>query len=98
MDSGVVVECVHPGQQLCLGHGGVVLFQDGVQTGIVTGLDLVAYINLGSGVVTHQHHGQARCQATGLEGGAAGSDVLPQLLGQSNAIYDLGGLGHVQYL
>jgi hypothetical protein len=93
VDARVIVERIHAGQQFGLGHRGIVLLQHRVQARVGAGLDLVAHVDLAGLVITHQHHGQAGRQSTGLEGSGACGDVAAQLGGQCVAVDGLGGGG-----
>ena len=82
-------------QQRRFAHIGVVLLEDRMQAAVFTGLDLVAHIDLGRRVFADQDHGQARCDATGLQCCGAKCDVGAQLARQGIAINEF--CGHASF-
>ncbi len=95
VDGGVGIERLHACQQFGLGHGRGPALQHRMHAGVFAGLDLVAHIDLRGRVLAHQDHGQARCDALGLEGGHTGADIGAQLAGEGVAVDQLGGHGAV---
>ena len=90
MNSRVLVEGRHAGQQLGLGQGGRVSLEHRMHAGVFAGLDLVAHIHLTGRVVAHQNHGQAGGDALGLEARYALRNLGAKLLRKGVTVDQLG--------
>ncbi len=57
------IERIDAGQQLPFGSAGRHVVKLRMDAGVLAGQDLVAHIDLGGGIVSHQHHGDTRLDA-----------------------------------
>ena len=93
--AGVVVQGVHAGEQIALGHRGGVALQRGFQACLAAVVDLVFDVHLAGGVFAHQDDGQVRFNAAGFEGLNAVGHVGADLAGQRVAVDELCSHGQI---
>ena len=66
------------------------IFQEGVKAAVMTGLHLVAHIDLAGRVFADQNNGQAGCDTPCFQRSGAHCDICSQFLGEGIAVYFLG--------
>ena len=74
MNGWIAVERVDACEQGVFRHVGRVLLQHRVQAAFLTGLDLVAHVDLRGGVLADQQYRQARCDALRFKGCSSAGD------------------------
>ena len=89
----IVIQGMDPGEQLSLGHAGIVFFEHGVNTVFFARLDLVAYVNLRCLAVADQNDGQAGLATLCGQGCGAFGNVGADLFREQVAVDDFCGHG-----
>ena len=84
----IVIQGMNPGEQLGLGHVGIVFFEHGMNTVFFARLDLVAYINLRCLAVTDQNDGEAGLAALCGQGRGAFGNFGANLFREQVAVDD----------